>query len=58
MTLKPDQTPSDALLTELVQQVRRLLRKISAGDVSDMGDTSTLLDADVVNRLIQGAKRK
>jgi len=83
--LKPGQTPSDALRTELVQQVRRLigpiaapdqiqwadalpktrsgkimrrlLRKISAGDLSDMGDTSTLLDADVVDRLIQGAKR-
>jgi acetyl-CoA synthetase len=83
--LKPDQAPSDALRTELVQEVRRLigpiatpdqiqwadalpktrsgkimrrlLRKISAGDVSEMGDTSTLLDADVVGRLIQGVKR-
>jgi len=82
VALKPDQVPSDALRTELVQQVRRLigpiatpeqiqwaealpktrsgkimrrlLRKISAGDVSDLGDTSTLLDADVVARLIEG----
>jgi acetyl-CoA synthetase len=85
VTLKPDQVPSDALRTELVKQVRRLigpiatpdqiqwaealpktrsgkimrrlLRKISAGDVSDMGDTSTLLDADVVTRLIRGRDR-
>jgi len=34
--------------------MRRLLRKIATGDVSDMGDTSTLLDADVVTRLIRG----
>jgi acetyl-CoA synthetase len=37
--------------------MRRLLRKISAGEVSDMGDTSTLLDTDVVQRLIEGAKK-
>jgi len=36
--------------------MRRLLRKISAGEVSDVGDTSTLLDAEVVQRLIEGAK--
>lgn len=85
VTLKPDQSPSDSLRTELVQQVRRLigpiatperiqwaealpktrsgkimrrlLRNISAGEVSDMGDTSTLLDAAVVQRLIQGAAK-
>ena len=81
--LKPDQTPSDDLRAELMQQVRRvigpiavpekiqwvdalpktrsgkimrrILKKVSTGDVSDMGDTSTLLDADVVKRLIEGA---
>ena len=36
--------------------MRRLLRKISTGDISDMGDTSTLLDPDVVQQLIMGAK--
>jgi acetyl-CoA synthetase len=36
--------------------MRRLLRKISANDLSDMGDTSTLLDLEVVKRLIKGAK--
>jgi len=36
---------------------RRLLRKISSGDVSDVGNTSTLLDAAVVSRLILGAKQ-
>jgi len=37
--------------------MRRLLRKISTGDISDIGDTSTLLDQDVVLSLIQGAKK-
>ena len=37
--------------------MRRLLRKISTGDISDIGDTSTLLDPDVVLSLIQGTKR-
>ena len=36
--------------------MRPLLRKISMGDISDMGDTSTLLDPDVVQQLIPGAK--
>ena len=35
--------------------MRRLLRKISAGKGSDMGDTSTLLNADVINQLMQEA---
>lgn len=35
--------------------MRRLLRKISADDLSDMGNTSTLLDPEVVQRLIEGA---
>lgn len=32
--------------------MRRLLRKISTGDIFAMGDTSTLLDPDVVRQLI------
>jgi acetyl-CoA synthetase len=83
VTLRPEHQPGDALRTELLQQVRRLigpiaaperiqfaealpktrsgkimrrlLRKISADDLSDMGDTSTLLDPEVVQRLIKGA---
>ncbi len=37
--------------------MRRLLRKISEGEVSDMGDTSTLLNPEVVDRLIKGARQ-
>ncbi|PJE78904.1 Acetyl-coenzyme A synthetase [invertebrate metagenome] len=33
--------------------MRRILRKIAVGDNSDLGDTSTLADPDVVNQLIQ-----
>lgn len=36
--------------------MRRLLRKISAGEHSDMGDTSTLLDPEALQRLIKGAE--
>lgn len=34
--------------------MRRILRKIAEGDVSDMGDTSTLADPTVVNALVEG----
>jgi acetyl-CoA synthetase len=34
--------------------MRRLLRKISANELTDMGDTSTLLDPEVVQQLIKG----
>ncbi|MBN2035085.1 MAG: acetate--CoA ligase [Deltaproteobacteria bacterium] len=37
--------------------MRRLLRKISANELSDMGDTSTLLDPEIVQRLIKGAAK-
>jgi acetyl-CoA synthetase len=36
--------------------MRRLLKKISTGDTADMGDTSTLLNPDVVQQLIQDSK--
>ncbi|MBN1106524.1 MAG: acetate--CoA ligase [Deltaproteobacteria bacterium] len=36
--------------------MRRLLRKISAGQQSDLGDISTLLDPETVQRLIKGAE--
>ena len=35
--------------------MRRILRKIAEGDVSNLGDTSTLLDPEVVNIIRDGA---
>ncbi|MFI5203387.1 MAG: acetate--CoA ligase, partial [Flavobacteriales bacterium] len=35
--------------------MRRILRKIAEGDVSNLGDTSTLLDPDVVEHIKKGA---
>jgi acetyl-CoA synthetase len=34
--------------------MRRILRKIAEGDISNLGDTSTLADPNVVNALIEG----
>ena len=34
--------------------MRRILRSIASGDVSDLGDTSTLADPSVVESLIAG----
>lgn len=36
--------------------MRRILRKIAANDFKDFGDTSTLADPDVVDRLVDGRK--
>jgi len=36
--------------------MRRILRKIAAGDVEDLGDTSTLADPTVVDNLLEGRK--
>lgn len=36
--------------------MRRILRKIAEGDVSSLGDTSTLADPSVVDLLVQGRK--
>lgn len=36
--------------------MRRILRKIATGDSSNMGDTSTLLNPEVVEEIIEGAK--
>lgn len=36
--------------------MRRILRKIAEGDVSDLGDTSTLADPTVVDALVEGRK--
>ena len=35
--------------------MRRILRKIAEGDISNLGDTSTLLDPSVVEEIKQGA---
>ncbi|NVJ87120.1 MAG: acetate--CoA ligase [Algoriphagus sp.] len=36
--------------------MRRILRKVAEGITENMGDTSTLLDPEVVNQIIQGRK--
>jgi len=36
--------------------MRRILRKVAEGDVSSLGDTTTLLDPSVVDEIIAGAK--
>ncbi len=36
--------------------MRRILRKVASGDVSNLGDTSTLLNPDVVQAVMDGAK--
>jgi acetyl-CoA synthetase len=36
--------------------MRRILRKIAEGDVSSLGDTSTLLDPNIVDEIVAGAK--
>ena len=35
--------------------MRRILRKVAAGETSDLGDTSTLLNPEIVDEIIQGA---
>ena len=35
--------------------MRRILRKIASGDTDNMGDTSTLLNPEVVEEIKQGA---
>ena len=35
--------------------MRRILRKVAEGDASSLGDITTLLDEDVVNKIIDGA---
>lgn len=36
--------------------MRRILRKVAEGDISNLGDTSTLLNPEVVEAIIEGAK--
>ncbi len=37
--------------------MRRILRKVAENDLSNLGDTSTLLDPTVVEAIIEGAKK-
>lgn len=37
--------------------MRRILMKIADGKTSDFGDTSTLLDPDIVNEIVAGAQK-
>jgi len=37
--------------------MRRILRKVAEGDTSNLGDTSTLLNPEVVDAIISGAKK-
>jgi len=37
--------------------MRRILRKIAEGDTSNLGDTTTLLDPQVVDEIIEGARK-
>jgi len=54
---KPDkiQIVSGLPKTRSGKIMRRILRKIAEGDVSNLGDTSTLLDPNVVEDIIAGA---
>jgi len=36
--------------------MRRILRKIAAGQIDQLGDTSTLLDPSIINRILSGVK--
>lgn len=54
---KPDkiQIVSGLPKTRSGKIMRRILRKVAEGDVSSLGDTSTLLDPSVVDEIINGA---
>lgn len=55
---KPDviQFTNDLPKTRSGKIMRRILRKIASNDTSNLGDTSTLVNQDVVEYLIKGAK--
>ena len=54
---KPDkiQIVSGLPKTRSGKIMRRILRKVAEGDVSNLGDVSTLLDPDVVDEIVKGA---
>lgn len=55
---KPDviQFVEDLPKTRSGKIMRRILRKIAEGDTSSFGDTSTLLDPAVVDKIVEGAE--
>lgn len=55
---KPDviQVVSGLPKTRSGKIMRRILRKVASGDSSNLGDTSTLLNPEIVDELISGAK--
>ena len=55
---KPDkiQIVSGLPKTRSGKIMRRILRKIAEGDVSNLGDITTLLDPSVVDEIIKGSK--
>lgn len=55
---KPDkiQLVSGLPKTRSGKIMRRILRKVAEGSLDNMGDTSTLLDPDVVTKIIEGKK--
>ena len=54
---KPDkiQIVSGLPKTRSGKIMRRILRKVASNDIANMGDTSTLLNPDIVKEIIQGA---
>ena len=56
---KPDriQIVSGLPKTRSGKIMRRILRKIATGDTSNLGDTSTLLNPDVVEEIMEGATK-
>ena len=54
---KPDkiQIVSGLPKTRSGKIMRRILRKVASNDISNMGDTSTLLNPDIVKEIIEGA---
>jgi acetyl-CoA synthetase len=38
--------------------MRRILRKVASKDISNLGDTSTLLNPEIVDQIIEGAQIK
>lgn len=55
---KPDkiQVVSGLPKTRSGKIMRRILRKVASGDTSNLGDTSTLLNPDIVDEIIAGAQ--
>ena len=56
----PIATPDKIQLVDVLSKTlsgkiaRRILRKVAAGDVEDLGDTSALADLSVIKDLIRG----